>query len=381
MGLTSATLLWLLVAATAATPLALVWLWRRLMTPWRAPVMVLGVVLAQALAVATVAVGVNRAYGFYPTWGSLVGQVSPAPPAPLPQEPAARNGTGEMRVRAASLQVAAALRPPPSGPHADTLGTVRHFLVTGVASHLTRRVTVWLPPGFGTTAMRHHVYPVEMMMAGAYSHVDRMVHDLDVRHVFGPEVASGRVPPFIAVFPEVNVAWPQDTECIDDPHGAKAWTWLAQDVPNWVQHHFPVSSAARDWNASGWSLGAYCAVKLQVLDPRRFGSAVAVEGFFAPELDQTTGDLARVLARDPSLAHASSPLWMAQHRLLRSAHILVMSSPTDPQSYDRSRAFVAAARESGVQLYLVPEQGHTVEAWQVTLPQVQRWASAVAASA
>ncbi|MGN6634601.1 MAG: alpha/beta hydrolase [Oryzihumus sp.] len=368
MGLTSSTLMAVLVALTVAAPVLLAWSWRHLSAPWRVPAMVAGIVAAQLLAVATVGVGVNRVYGFYPTWGSLVGQVSPAPPAPLPDEPHVGRAAG-LSFHPASLR----------GEHprlATTTGTVRHYLVTGASTHVTGRVAVWLPPGYDSPRWRHHVFPVEMMMAGAYSHVDRMVHDLAIGSVFGPEVSSGAVPPFIAVFPEDNVAWPQDTECIDNPHGVQAFTWLAHDVPAWVRATFRVSASARAWDASGWSLGGYCAVKLHLLDPGQFGSAVAVEGFFAPELDGTTGTLGSVLRRDPALAHSSSPLWMAEHRELRSPHVLVATSPTDPQSFDGSRAFVAAARSAGVQLDLVPDQGHTVDAWRLVLPQVQRWSSA-----
>lgn len=385
MGLTSATLLTVLITLTATAPLILVWSWRHLSAPWRTPAMVVGIVAAQVLAVATVGVGVNRVYGFYPTWGSLVGQVSPAPPAPLPAEPHVGRAAG-LLLRPASLRgerprQAATTATATTTATARTTGTVRHYLVTGASSHVTGRVAVWLPPGYDSPRWRHHVFPVEMMMAGAYSHVDRMVHDLAIGSVFGPEVASGAVPPFIAVFPEDNVAWPQDTECIDNPHGVQAFTWLAHDVPAWVQATFRVSTSARAWDASGWSLGGYCAVKLQLLDPQQFGSAVAVEGFFAPELDGTTGTLASVLRRDPALAQASSPLWMAEHHRLRSPHILVTTSSTDPQSFHASRAFVAAARSAGVQLYLVPEQGHTVDAWRLVLPQVQRWSSAFLATA
>ncbi|GAA1232484.1 alpha/beta hydrolase [Oryzihumus leptocrescens] len=368
MGLTSATLLTVLIALTAAAPLLLVWSWRHLSAPWRAPAMVVGIVAAQLLAVATVGVGVNRVYGFYPTWGSLMGQVTMAPPAPLPAGPHGGRTAAGLSFHPASLRSDRL-------PRGAAAGTVRHFLVTGASSHVTGRVAVWLPPGYDSPRWRHHRFPVEMMMAGAYSHVDRMVHDLAIGSVFGPEVSSGAVPPFIAVFPEDNVAWPQDTECIDNPHGVKAFTWLAHDVPAWVEATFRVSASARAWDASGWSLGGYCAVKLQLLDAHQFGSAVAVEGFFGPELDGTTGTLASVLRRDPELAHDSSPLWLAEHHRLVSPHVLVASSSTDPQSFDGSRAFVAAARSTGVQLYLVPDLGHTVDAWRLILPQVQRWSS------
>lgn len=365
------------VAAAVAAPFALAWLLtrhhdrgqrRRRRLPALAAVAG-AVVLAQVVAVTAVATGVNRAYGFFPTWGSLFGQTAPPPPAPMPpgQQP-------DRAVRAHHADLAALQ--PPDYPHPR--GLLQTFAVTGAVSHLTRKVIVWYPPQYFEPAWQHRRFPVDLMMAGAYSRVARVVSDLHFAAVVGPEVSSGAVPPFVAVFPEVNVANPQDTECIDAPGGTQAFSWLDRDVPAWARANLRVRTDASSWDASGWSLGGYCAVKLHLLDPATFGSAVAIEGYFAPELDSTTGNLATALGSHPRLADLSSPLWLVQHQPPRSPHILLMTSSTDPQSYARTLQFLHAAHSSGVQLYLVPEQGHTLTAWRTVLPEVLRWSTTFA---
>ena len=55
-----------------------------------------------------------------------------------------------------------------------------------------------------------------------------------LEEVLDAEVAAGRVKPFIAVLPTMNVASPRDTECVDVQAGPKVATWLAVDVPRLI---------------------------------------------------------------------------------------------------------------------------------------------------
>ncbi|HEY5247771.1 MAG TPA: hypothetical protein VIJ15_04850, partial [Dermatophilaceae bacterium] len=80
MPLTSLRFLVLCIALAVAIPVGLVILWHRAPRKRRwAAVFLVGVLLAQATAISSVAVGVNRDYGFYPDWASLWGTPT-APP-------------------------------------------------------------------------------------------------------------------------------------------------------------------------------------------------------------------------------------------------------------------------------------------------------------
>ncbi|MHB1475334.1 MAG: hypothetical protein ACYCV4_17270, partial [Dermatophilaceae bacterium] len=73
-----------------------------------------------------------------------------------------------------------------------------------------------------------------MVLGGAGVHIAYVVQRLDFARVASEEIRTGRMAPFVAVFAEINVALPVDTECTDYPGSTQAFTWLDQDVRNWA---------------------------------------------------------------------------------------------------------------------------------------------------
>ena len=72
--LTSLRFLMVCIVVAVSIPVALVVLWRRAsrQSRWALPAILVGVLIGQGAAVAAVAVDVNRDYGFYPSWSSLL---------------------------------------------------------------------------------------------------------------------------------------------------------------------------------------------------------------------------------------------------------------------------------------------------------------------
>ena len=56
-----------------------------------------------------------------------------------------------------------------------------------------------------------------MVLGGAQVHIPYVVNRLDFAKTASKEIRSGRVAPFVAVFPEINVALPVETECTNYP--------------------------------------------------------------------------------------------------------------------------------------------------------------------
>jgi len=183
----------------------------------------------------------------------------------------------------------------------------------------------------------------------------------------------------VAVFPEMNVAMPVETECTDYPGGPQAFTWLSQDVRNWATSTLRVSKDGRRWSVMGWSTGGYCAAMLHLREPARFGAAASIEGYYTPGPDPSTGNLGQLLKRYPTLAQESSPTWLIEHRPPARVHLLVMSSNTDPQSYPQTQQFLLREQNvPGVQRYIVANLGHSLDAYQAVLAPVLNWMAAVA---
>jgi len=368
--LTSLQFLALCIGLAVALPVALLFLWRRAPrnSRWAIPVFLVGVLFAQAAAIGTVAVKVNRDYGFYPTWSSLWGtSVTP----PVVQVGLRLGLNGVVRARHSVL-------PLTSGSASDT-GRYERITIKGAKTGISQTVIVWLPPQYHDRRYATIRFPVVMVLGGADVHIPYVVDRLHFAKTASQEIRSGRVAPFVAIFPEINVALPVETECTDYPGGTQAFTWLNQDVRNWATSTLRVTTDGRRWSVMGWSTGGYCAALLHLRAPERFGAAASFEGYFTPEPDSTTGNLGQLLKKYPTLAHESSPTWLTEHRPPPRVHLLVMSSDNDPQSYPQALEYLRRERNvPGVQLYLVKGLGHSLDAYQTVVVPILDWLAAVA---
>ena len=357
------------IVVAISIPVVLVVLWRRAPrgSRWALPSILVAVLFGQGAAVAAVAVDVNRDYGFYPSWSSLFG-TGLAPPVVARGVRLGLNG--QVVPHRPVLRV--------SEPATDT-GRYEQVTLKGTRSGVTQKVIAWLPPQYGDRRFIRTRFPVVMVLGGADVRIAYVVQRLDFATVASEQIRSGRVAPFVAVFPEINVALPMDTECTDYPGSTQAFTWLNQDVRNWATSTLRVATDSRRWSVMGWSTGGYCAALLHLRAPQRFGAAASVEGYFNPEPDSTTGNLARLLKSSPTFAHDSSPTWLIQNRPPHPAHLLVMTSQQDPQSRPQSLEFLRRARDvPGIQPYVVNGLGHTLDAYASVLPPILGWLAAVA---
>lgn len=373
VGPTSWPLIVLLVALALCCPLLVALWWRRLRAPGRptrrVTVALAGLVVAsQLFAVLATAAIVNRSLGFYPTW-EAVGRAflddtdstldpvvidgNDAAPAPGPSHPAGKPSAHP------------AYRPPGEGT-----GKYVDHQVTGAASKATLPVRVWLPPGYEDGKDLAGL-PVLTVYNGAYVPLAFAADKLDLATAATPLIREGKIPPFVAVMPEINLALPKDTECTDIPGGALAYTWLAQDVPAWAQSTLGLNPDHSRWSVMGWSVGAYCAGKLHVRNPSLFAAAAVVQGHFDAWPDDTTGNLAAVMKANPTLRNEASVAWVITHRDPKPLRLLVAYSPADPQSYPRTKAFLdLMGQHPGVFAARFEGLGHTWNDWRVTLPTV-----------
>ena len=369
MPLTSVRFLALCIGLAVAIPVALLILWRRApqRSRWAIPVFLCGVLFAQGAAISAVAVKVNRDYGFYPTWSSLWG----TPVA----SPVVQTG---LRLGLNGIGARQPVPPLTSGPASDT-GRYERTTLKGAKSGISQTVIVWLPPQYYDRRFSQTRFPVVMVLGGADVGIQKVIDGITFARQASQEIRSGRVAPFVAVFPEINVALPVETECTDYPGGPQAFTWLNQDVRNWATSQLRVTGDGRRWAVMGWSTGGYCAALLHLREPARFGAAASVEGYFNPAPDTFTGDLRQLLKTFPGLYHESSAPWLIEHRPPARVHLLVMSSSTDPQSYPQARQFLRREQNvPGVQPYLVQSLGHSLDAYQTVLAPIMNWMAAVA---
>lgn len=371
MPLTSMRLLLFCIFLAVASPAligVLIWRHRNPRMPrWLIPAAVAVVLLAQVGAVSAVAVDVNRDYGFYPDWSSLFG-TGVAPPVVAKGVRLGLNGQ--------AIPHRPVLRVP--NPASGT-GRYEQVTLDGPHSGIRQKVIAWLPPQYGDRRYATTKFPVVMVLGGADVHIAFVVQRLDFAVTASEEINAGRVAPFVAVFPEINVGLPIDTECTDLPGEPQAFTWLDQDVTGWAKSNLRVSHNPAQWSVMGWSTGGYCAALLHLRDPGRFGAAASIEGYYSPEPDTTTGTLGPRLRQDPRLAHEYSPTWLIEHRPPLATHLLVMTSIKDPQSRPQSLQFLRREKNiPGVQPYVLQDLGHSLDTYAAVLPPILGWLADVA---
>jgi pimeloyl-ACP methyl ester carboxylesterase len=208
-----------------------------------------------------------------------------------------------------------------------------------------------------------------MVLPGQPSTPQVMFRHYDFGQVATTEINSGRVKPFIAVFPPLMTNPPRDTECTNIPGGPQAFTWLSSMVPDAVRHQLRVEPGP--WSLAGWSTGAFCAAKLMLTQPQDFQATVSLGGYFTPIIDRTTGDL---FHGDAAARQRNSPLWLYRQHGLQGRKLLLICGRQDLESWPPNRQMLAATRgDPSVSFLEFPTGGHNYRNYRRYLPDALQW--------
>jgi S-formylglutathione hydrolase FrmB len=311
-----------------------------------APVVALALV-GQACAVTAVALAVNNSYGFYTSWGDLLG--GPA---------------GNTPIRTGGLLAAGQ-------------GTVHVSTVHAHAAGIDDRVLVWTPRQYAAATAAGRPLPVVMFLPGQPSSPIGTFRHFDFGRIASRLIDAGTVPPFVAVFPTLMIAPPRDTECTDVPDGPQAESWLENDVPAYVTAHYRVLPPGPAWTVMGWSTGGFCAAKLLTAHPTQYSSAVSFGGYYQPLEDRTTGNL---FAGVRQLELRNSPLWLyredQRHGGLGRARLLMVAGRQDKETWPQTRVMINAARDDpAVARIAFPFGGHNYRNYRNYLAAALTWSA------
>ncbi|MGY2875047.1 dienelactone hydrolase [Marmoricola sp. URHA0025 HA25] len=311
-----------------------------------APIVAL-VVAGQAFAVSAVGLAINDNYGFYTSWSDLLGRPSP--------DTAIHTG----------------------GLVGSGQGAVRSYTVHAPVDGRNQRVLVWTPRQYDAPSTAQHLFPVVVFLPGQPSTPDGTFRHFQFAATATRLIDSGKVPPFVAVFPSLMIAPPRDTECTDVPGGPQAETWLQRDVPAFVTAHYRVQQPGRDWTVMGWSTGGFCASKLLTSQPAQYSSSVSFGAYYQPLEDRTTGDL---FGGDRTLEQENSPLWLYLRDQRRGGlggdRLLLVAGKQDKETWPQTRRMLAVtARDPGVAHIAFPVGGHNFENYRRYLPAALAWSA------
>ncbi len=359
MGLTGVGTLVVAVAIAVALFGATLAVWSRLPPPVRWPARALLLLLGDISAIVVVAVLVNNAFDFYPSWGELFGSHLGVSNTPVAQ--GRQDGL-------LAPDLALAWR-----AGRGLLTTIRiPGTVSGVGDYPAE---VYLPPQYGDPGYRNVRFPVVELLDGFPGGPQTWVHKLKIAQVLNHEIAVGTISPTIVVMPTQNLAAPRDTECANVLDGPQVDTYLVTDVRRAVTSGFRAAPAGASWGLSGYSTGGYCAALLAAQHPFDFGAAASMEGYNKAAHDLTTG---RLFGTDMARQNEADVLYWMDKPNWPTVPMLELATKQDRQSWvdDRILDRLAALHHYPLWQLFLPRGGHNLATFSAEVPLALHFLSA-----
>lgn len=298
--------------------------------------------VASALVFAILAaIGVNAAFGQYPTLASMVG-VSSLPDLPdsvLAAQQAKAGSAGD-----AALQLWKTWHAPAGMPAKGLVGAVT---IPATVSHFAaRQALVYLPPA--ALVADPPALPVLIMLSGqpgAPEHVFIAGH-LDAVMDAVAAQNNGLAP--IVVVPDQLSAPSVNPMCVDSAIGNSA-TYLTVDVPAWIRANLDVQSVPAAWGVGGFSQGGTCSIQLGAGHPEIFGSVLDVAGELEPKAGSTEDTIKRGFAGDAAAYDAAKPLsLLAAHAPYANTVGIFAVGQRDDKNGPVTQQVAAAAQAAGI---------------------------------
>ena len=325
-----------------------------------------GVIGVAAAVVAAAAVGqVNAEVGAFPTAGSLVGHRPPASVQPVSFGDVAGF---EDAVQSGTPMDSAWTRP----VRTPGSGVVTEVEIPGTESGFAARPAVlYLPPAYLTSPRA--VLPVLVMIAGqpgrpqdwfSSGRLGSTVDAYAARH-------DGLAPVVVVV----DALGSQDANplCLNSALGNAA-TYVAHDVPAWIETSLQVSHDPAQWAIGGFSYGGTCSIQLAVNYPQIFPTFLDFLGQDEPSLGDHAGTVAATFGGDERAFAAVNPADVLKTRQFPELTGVFVAGAADDEYRPQQQRMFAAARAAGlnVRYYELPG-GHEGATWSAALEREMDW--------
>jgi len=240
---------------------------------------------------------------------------------------------------------------------------------------------IYLPDGLDAAAP----VPVIYLLHGADGHAVDWLDQGHVQLTADRLIAQHKLPRVIIVIPEAENSWYVDSPP-ESGMGAMG-TAISDDLPNWIEQHYPAQTGRHGRAIAGNSMGGFGALRFALAEPQRWAAAAALSGAFwnwlTPDMkmDAARQDKMRQIFEgafgdpfDPKRMIAESPLALAAH-LPKSAPpppILLICGRQDDFHLDREQPLVEAVlRADHIPVEAaMTDGGHDWDTWSAELPQV-----------
>ena len=295
-------------------------------------------VVATAVVLAVSGLHVNAYFGQYPTVGSLLGQQPAVSRMPLPATDRVSSA------RFMNTAVASGWQEPVGLPATGTLVAAR---IPGTVSGFHGRDAVmYLPPAY--FAPKRPVLPVVVLVSGqpgapdSWLRSSNLVSDLDAF-----AASHGGLAPLV-VIPDPNGSDQKNTMCMDSDI-ARAGSYMAVDVPNWIKAHLDADTNPAHWAIGGFSYGATCSVQMATGHPEIFRTFMAIAPEREPALAaKRSVTIERAFHGDAGAFDARLPLTLMAKNTYPDTHGWFAAGSSDATYSANVKVLQKAARRAGM---------------------------------
>ncbi|WCC79213.1 alpha/beta hydrolase-fold protein [Cutibacterium equinum] len=282
------------------------------------------IVVAQALLIVGVFLGMNREYGFFASWSDLFVEADPA--APIHDLVPIR------RTKVKDIPISK------DNPHPN--GYLTGLTMPGTDPQYGH-VPVWLPPQYFEKSAQGTRFPVLYYIGGLNDTGDHANVSMDLITPAQDLVTSRKINPFAIVFLPGRIRRGIDSECLD-VGPVRHESWIMKTVLPRIESRYRVGHERGSRFIGGWSSGGYCSVNLATKYPKSFNAGIGIGGYYHPTFE---GQI---------LASVSQPLIDA-NSVMRRVH---------DNRIDRSVRFLSVLNRSDVQSW-GPEKGTVISNGQI----------------
>ncbi|MDJ0351257.1 alpha/beta hydrolase-fold protein [Pseudarthrobacter sp. PH31-O2] len=259
-----------------------------------------------------------------------------------------------------------AWKPPADLPDA---GVMRRAAIPGTRSGFQgREAYIYLPPAYRTSP--RPALPVLVLFSGQPGGPADWLTGGALRSRMDQYAAAHHGVAPVVVVADPNGSAAANTLCMDS-RIARADTYLAEDVPDWINQTLDVDPDHKQWAAGGFSFGATCAMQMVTRHPDIYGSALAFssekEPALAKERDKT---IAASFGGDAEAFDRLTPLRLMTDRRFDGHAIYFGAGERDPEFIGYMELLSTAARDAGftVATRRIPKAGHSWETGSRGLP-------------
>ena len=245
--------------------------------------------------------------------------------------------------------------------------------IPGTVSGFTaRNAYIYLPPAYASPTPP--LLPVLVLVSGQPGGPQDWITAGNLQSQLDQFAAgnNGLAPVTVVVDPN----GPSDTitMCMDSQI-AKADTYLAQDVPNWIQAQLGVDSNHAHWAFGGFSYGGTCAIQMATRHADLFPNVIDISGEREPAISADRNEtIQTAFGGDTAAFTALTPLTLLAQNRYPQVWGFFAAGANDGEFMASMNEVSAAAARSGmtIKTQVVPNQGHS---WAVpdavTLPALE----------